>query len=298
VPLKFFEEFIALRTKYGARVAAKRRFELWRNRYLFASTEESVLKDLCRLGVQAGDLVLVHSSFSRVGYLRGGPQAFIAALKKAVGPDGAIMMPAFPHLGGTFEYVQTAGVFDVGSTPAAVGQLQEAFRTTAGTLRSIHPTHSYCAWGKGSAEIVRDHHLSVRPFGHGTPLYRFIERSGKTLLLGVGLKNFSPPRVIEDVMDYPHPVYAEELYELPVRDYEGREFTVKTYVHSEELAPLRRTDVFYEPLKSLGKVQEGKVGLAPAMYIDCSGLLDLLRDLTEKGITPYTYRRSAAGHDG
>jgi aminoglycoside 3-N-acetyltransferase len=279
-------------------MAAKRRFELWKNRYLFASTEESVLRDLRRLGVQAGDLVLVHSAFSKVGYLRGGSEAFIRALKSAVGPDGGIMMPAFPHLGGTYQYVQAAGLFDVANTPAAVGQLQEAFRTTAGTLRSLHPTHSYCAWGKSSAEIVRDHHLSVRPFGQGTPLYRFIERNGKTLLLGVGLRNFSPPRVIEDVMDYPHPVYDKELYELPVRDYEGREFTVKTLVHSEELAPLRRTDVFYEPLKSLGKVREGKVGLAPAIYIDCTGLLDLLRELTEQGITPYTYEQSAAGLGG
>jgi aminoglycoside 3-N-acetyltransferase len=282
-------DFLELRRKYGARAAIQRRVQLWKNRYMSPSTEKTILSDLQRIGIQLGDLVLVHSAFSKIGYLQGGPSAFIAALKTAVGPDGSIMMPAFPYLGGSYEYACRNELFDVLNTPAGVGRLQEMFRTMPGTLRSLHPTHSYCVWGKRASEIVSNHHLSMRPFGPGTPLHRFIEMGGKTLLVGVDLKNFSPPRAIEDVMDYPYPVYVPETFKLRVRDYRGAEFIVETYVHSHDLAPLRNTHVFYEPLKSRGKIQEGKVGLAKAMYIDCAGLLDHLRELTNRGITPYSH---------
>ena len=90
-------------------------------------------------------------------------------------------------------------------------------------------------------------------------------------------------------MDYPYAVYEPETFKLQVRDHNGAEFAVETYVHSHKLAPLRNTNVFYEPLKSRGKIQEGKVGLANAMYIDCTGLLDHLRELTYQGITPYSH---------
>ena len=148
MPPHILGDFLELRRKYGARAAIKRRVQLWKNRYFSPSTEKTVLTDFQRIGIQRGDLVLVHSAFSKIGYLQGGPSAFIAALKTAVGPDGGIMMPSFPYIGGTYEYVCRNELFDVAKTPADVGQLQETFRTMPGTLRSLHPTHSYCVWGK------------------------------------------------------------------------------------------------------------------------------------------------------
>jgi aminoglycoside 3-N-acetyltransferase len=294
MPPNILGDFLELRHKYGARDAIKRRLQLLKNRYLSPSTENTILKDLKRIGIQPRDLVLVHSAFSKIGYLQGGPPAFIAALKAAVGPDGGIMMPSFPYLGGTYEYACRNELFDVLNTPAAVGQLQEMFRKMPGTFRSLHPTHPYCVWGKLAPQIVSDHHLSIRPFGPGTPLHRFIELGGKTLLVGVGLKNFSPPRAIEDSMDYPYPVYVPETFKLRVRNHDGAELIVETYVHSHELAPLRNTNVFYGPLKERRKIQEGKVGLADAMYIDCSGLLEHLQELTNQDITPYSHLRQSA----
>jgi hypothetical protein len=117
------------------------------------------------------------------------------------------------------------------------------------------------------------------------------------LLVGVGLKNFTELRVIEDAVDcYPHPVYEPELYSLLVRDENSREFPVETYVHSGTLAPLRQNAVFYRPLVDRGKLTRGKIGLAETLCVDCSGLLEILQELLGAGITPYSAASRARKH--
>ncbi len=45
------------------------------------------------LGVDAGDTLLVHSSYKSLGPVEGGPQTVIDALLAALGPDGTLIMP-------------------------------------------------------------------------------------------------------------------------------------------------------------------------------------------------------------
>src|SRR5688572_7257636 len=46
------------------------------------------------LGVTPGAVLLVHTSFSRVGPVEGGPRGLIDALQAAVGPHGTLVMPS------------------------------------------------------------------------------------------------------------------------------------------------------------------------------------------------------------
>jgi aminoglycoside 3-N-acetyltransferase len=140
-----FSSLWDLRRKYGLRKGISRRLRTWKNRFLSPSTEHTVACDLRKLGIQPGDIVLVHSAFSKIGYLRGGPQAFLDALSALVGREGTIVMPSFPFNDPAVKYARSAAVFDVLKTPTMVGQLQEQFRLQPGTLRSLHPTHPYCA---------------------------------------------------------------------------------------------------------------------------------------------------------
>jgi len=49
---------------------------------------DHITRDLRALGVREGGTLLVHSSLSSLGFVRGGPKAVIEALRAAIGPQG------------------------------------------------------------------------------------------------------------------------------------------------------------------------------------------------------------------
>jgi len=57
-------------------------------------TRRSLAEDLVRLGVAPGDLLLLHSSLSSLGWVAGGAQAAVLALLDALGPRGTLVVPA------------------------------------------------------------------------------------------------------------------------------------------------------------------------------------------------------------
>lgn len=58
------------------------------------NTIRSIEKDLRKLGIEQGDLLLVHSSLSSIGWVCGGSQSVIEALLNVVGEKGTLVMPA------------------------------------------------------------------------------------------------------------------------------------------------------------------------------------------------------------
>ena len=71
-------------------------------------TAEQIEQQLRALGVRDGAVLLVHTSFRKVGPVEGGPLALIEALKGAIGPKGTLVMPTMTD-GET--------VFDPATTP-------------------------------------------------------------------------------------------------------------------------------------------------------------------------------------
>lgn len=168
-------------------------------------TANQLREELAKLGVTLGDILLVHSSLSSLGWVCGGAQTVLEALFAAVGETGTLVMPAQtcdntdPAFWGN-PPVPAAWVeqireqmppYDPSKTPSSgMGQIAELFRTYPGTLRSSHPQTSFCANGPLAKSVVASHPLTPQ-FGLDSPLgalYRMGKEGKpvKILLLGVG----------------------------------------------------------------------------------------------------------------
>lgn len=96
------------------------------------------------LGVEAGDTLLVHSSYKSFGPVDGGPQTVIRALELALDTehDGTLIMPTF-----NFDF-NKGQAWDVRSTPSKMGVLTEIVRQDPRAKRVFHPFYSFAILGK------------------------------------------------------------------------------------------------------------------------------------------------------
>jgi aminoglycoside 3-N-acetyltransferase len=180
-------------------------------------TAERVQRDLARLGLEPGAVVIVHTSLSRMRWVCGGPVAVITALEEQVRSWGTIVMPA--HSGDLSDpelwenppvprswwqsIRDTMPAFDPETTPTrALGRTPELFRTHPGVVRSRHPHVSFSAWGERAVELVSDHSLEFG-LGEGSPLARLYDADAQVLLLGAGFDANTSFHLAEYRSEYP-----------------------------------------------------------------------------------------------
>jgi aminoglycoside 3-N-acetyltransferase len=136
-----------------------------------------LIEQLRRLGVQAGSVLVVHTAFSKVGPIEGGPDALIQALQTTVGPSGTLVMPSMSDVDDE--------PFQVSVTPCrAMGVVADTFWRLPGVLRTDSP-HAFAARGPHAAEITAPQPLEI-PHGIDSPVGRGYELDARVLLLGIG----------------------------------------------------------------------------------------------------------------
>lgn len=258
-------------------------------------TAEEVSGALARLGVRHGDVLMVHSSLSRLGAVEGGAEALLQTLLRAVGPSGTLAMPVYPTIGNMVEHLAAHPVFDVVSDPSRMGKLTECLRLHPAARRSLHPSHSVAAVGPRADGLVGEHHRCRSPFGSGSPFQNLIELDAKILCLGVEIAYISSLHVPEERMHpFPIPVYLDGPRAAPVRDERGVQTTVTLLVHDPAVAATRieKNPALLATLRAKllerGVLREEPLGSGVASLAGARGLETALEDLAATGLTIYS----------
>lgn len=220
----------------------------------------SLHSQLQALGLQEGDIVLVHSSFKSLGI--SDPEEIIGALLDTLGPQGTLLMPALTY------NQEPRHIHDTRNTPTCVGFLTEYFRKRPGVQRSLHPTHSVCAIGAQMEAMLQDHPKDTTPCGSHSPFNRLIEKRGKILMIGCGLRPNTTMHAIEEYVRPPYLFGPEREYHLTDRD--GSVFR-KTYTRHGFAGYQQRYDRV-EGLLTDSELRRGEVGKAFCYLIEAQAL--------------------------
>ena len=240
------------------------------------TTREQIVHAIRSLGVGAGDLMIVHSSFKSLGGVAGGPAAVASALVDAVSPGGSVFVPTFTY---------GVDAYDPATSPSGDGVITEAFRKLPNAVRSLHPTHPVAGIGPEASAILEGHDR-VHAFARNSPLWRLWERDAWVLLIGVGHFANSAAHV------------AEELLEMPYLDRRRRARVVRSD-GTVEVVELRRPGcsdgwdaAIGPPLRERGAIRDGVVGGARLQLLRARDVVDVTAELLRRDAAALLCNRS------
>jgi len=251
--------------------------------------ETDIVEQLRKNGLNSGDVAMVHSSLSRLGNVQGGASTVIRALIEVLGDNGTLVMPSFPSLGYTFDYLNKNPAFDVRHTPSQMGAITETFRKIKGVKRSMHPTDPVCSIGKETKFLLKDHYSQLTPYNQNSPFYKLITLKGKIVLLGTKLDTVTNFHVMEDLIgNFKFPVYHKKQFLVKVRDEVGVERMVTTKSHDPAMSKKRKCNELEPAFIKDGIMKRFTIGDANCAIIDAEKMHNWLMEKYKEGITMYT----------
>ncbi len=241
-----------------------------------------------RLGVAAGDTIMLHASIRSVGRVAGGPDQIHLALKDALTADGTLMMYAscpdhYDEVGrGNLiaeqerELLEKLPPFDPVAARSSRdnGALVELLRTYPGSKVNRHVVR-FVAWGKHADRLIAPQPWDYA-YGRDSTLERFVEMNGKILLLGCDHDTVTFLHYAEHIVDIPDKIVVR--FKVPLLE-DGRrvwrdmeEFDTSTGVHANwpDRFFARLVDTYCVNTRNRGS----RVGDSPSVLLDARGLLE------------------------
>lgn len=248
-------------------------------------TKSQLVRDLRGLGVEAGQVVMLHASVRAIGWVVGGPDVVLDAILEVLGPAGTLMM----YVGWEEDledfyqwpperqaaYLSECPPFDPLTSRAhrKWSILTEYLRTRPGACRSGNPGASVAAVGAKAQWLTADHPLQFG-YGPGSPLAKLCEADGKVLLLGAPLEAVTLLHYAEHVAAIPHKRTVR--YRVPLlRDGERVWVEVEEFDTGRGVVDWEGGDYFRAILREFlaaGHGRTGQVGAARSYLLDAATL--------------------------
>lgn len=239
-----------------------------------AFSRHAVACQLRALGVRAGGVLLVHTSFRAIRPIEDGPLGLIGALRDSVGPDGTLVMPSWTG--------DDEAPFDPATTPAAedLGATADLFWRRPGVVRTDH-LQAFAAIGPRAEAIVKTA-LPLPPHVPDSPVGRVHDFDGQLLLLGVGHDADTSLHLAELIAQVP---YGVPRHCTVMRD--GRRVRVG-YLENDHCC--ERFALADDWLRARGLQSEGAVGHGRARLAHARDIVGLAVEAIRRQSTIFLHR--------
>jgi len=241
------------------------------------NTYESLKKDIINLGIKPDEIIKIHSSMKKIGETEGGADTVLDVFCDYLGKDGMVVLPT--HTWGTvkdYDYI-----YNPDTTPSNLGLLPNLFRQRKGVHRSIHPTHSVCAFGKGAKEFVSGTYPQITLCTKNSCYGKLYDLGARVLLLGVTLTSNTFFHYIEEFREEIPPAHYEKV-PMPCKI----ELPNGNYVDNPVYLPPFDTSKQFDRVLDIVLAQEstvtGKIGNADCILIDCRKIFPVISKLLDE----------------
>lgn len=231
---------------------------------------DNIHKYIKSLGINRGDILIVHSSMDGLRPTGFPPKMIINMLLELVGEEGTLVFPAFPIL--DLVDKNNIPIYDPTKTLCWTGLLPNIYCRNFKPLRSSFPNNSLAAKGPHAYEMMKDNLIGTHPHGKDSAWAYCASHHAKILYLGVKANH---------CLTIMH--VAEELMEdnWPIKDwYENKRYNVKIQEQITEIttserrlfwARFLRENYASLNLKKKGLLIQTQIQGVPIDYIPDSG---------------------------
>jgi aminoglycoside 3-N-acetyltransferase len=234
-----------------------------------------------RVSVHAGATLFLHSAWDEFYNFNGTPVDLVRLLQRHVGPEGTIVMPAYPMR------IRPEELFDVRRTPTGAGLIPEMFRRMPGARRSINLVHSVAAIGPNADFLVRNHHRSTTPWDHHSPYARLADVDAIVVCMGLprsfgfATAQHCPESLLYHEIPYFRLVFGEPLT-YRYRDEAGQEGTHRIRQRTGRFRVGRIRRYIRRDQVRVTQVSNLRIQAISARY-----LIERLVELARRGVTQY-----------
>jgi aminoglycoside N3'-acetyltransferase len=238
-------------------------------------TKNQIASDLKSLGLKEGSHVAVSLSLKSIGFVEGGPDAFIDAVLDVIGPEGTLMMNTYTRLFPLSD-IDPQYVFDPETTIPWTGIVPSTLMKRKNAIRSRHPACSVVALGKHARFLTEGHDEHVE--NEYLPYVKLAQTNGHYLCIGIN-DNFVAIR---------HEAQRRAgLFVVPKFTgvmYKNRQGETKPFILRNAICSVTQP-LLVPQLVEMGIVKRGKIGMASSTLSPASELIEAMTSLLSEDPT-------------
>lgn len=188
------------------------------------------INDLNNSGLTGKETIMIHSAFSSIKNIEGGVNTVIDSLKEYF-KDGLLLIPT--HTWASIR--EDNDTNDLTQANSCVGFLTNNVILDKDFLRSNHPTHSVCAYGKTAKEYIKRDDNSTTP-ANPEGCFGALKYDGYIMFIGAPLSKNTFVHSIEEEMIVPDR-FTNHIYTFYSVDKNNNKHEYRMPRHYNEKCP-------------------------------------------------------------